>query len=139
MPTYSRHAISTDHDEIVAPNDYLALCRVQVASRLLRERPDLGVADVAPRYGFASSQYFATVFYAHIGCSPRDYRQRTLGDGDGANAATRTTPPMPMPRSGNNHEPSRAHARRNGLMAGRTRGRLRASAEGCARPGHTTS
>lgn len=79
----------------MSPNEYLALCRVQVASRLLRDQPDLGVTEVALQCGFTSSQYFATVFHAHVGCSPRNYRRRELNDVDGVDAAAGVAPLLP--------------------------------------------
>ena len=59
----------------MSPNDYLTRCRLEAAAGLLRGAPDLSVTDVALRSGFGSSQYFATVFRRHVGCSPREFRQ----------------------------------------------------------------
>ncbi len=59
----------------MSPTEYLSHCRVTSASRLLRARRDLSVTDVALQVGFGSSQYFATVFRQHVGCSPREFRR----------------------------------------------------------------
>jgi AraC-like DNA-binding protein len=56
------------------PMKYLAHCRVQAAKALLRQRPDLSVTDVAFECGFQTSQYFATTFRQHAGCTPREFR-----------------------------------------------------------------
>lgn len=60
----------------LSPNEYLTRCRVEAAAQLLQRDRDLTITDVALRSGFGSSQYFATVFQRHTGCSPREYRQR---------------------------------------------------------------
>ena len=60
----------------MSPNEFLSKCRIDAAMDLLRQCPDLSITDVAFRVGFNSSQYFATVFRAHLGCTPREYRDR---------------------------------------------------------------
>jgi AraC-like DNA-binding protein len=60
----------------MTPIEYLTHCRVEAAARLLRERPELTITDAAFACGFNSSQYFATVFNAVKGCSPRQFRQQ---------------------------------------------------------------
>jgi len=60
----------------MAPMHYLNYCRVQEAARMLEDRPEMSVTDVAYACGFSSSQYFSTVFRRFHGCTPRDYRQR---------------------------------------------------------------
>ncbi|MGH2531548.1 MAG: AraC family transcriptional regulator [Thermomicrobiales bacterium] len=59
----------------MSPNEFLARCRVEAASRLLQCRLDLNITAVALRTGFGSSQYFSTVFRQHVGCSPREFRR----------------------------------------------------------------
>lgn len=58
----------------LSPMEYLTLCRLRNAQRLLKEEPALSVLDVALRSGFQSGQYFATVFRKQYGCTPRAYR-----------------------------------------------------------------
>ena len=60
----------------MSPIEYLTHCRVEAAARLLHQQPVLSITDVALQSGFGSSQYFATVFRRHQGCSPREYRHR---------------------------------------------------------------
>ena len=60
----------------MSPNDYLTCCRVQRATRLLMNQGGGSILEIASRCGFGSSQYFATVFRQHIGCSPQAYRER---------------------------------------------------------------
>jgi len=60
----------------MTPLQYLNHCRLEAAGRLLIEEPQYSVTKIAMDCGFASPQYFATVFARHFGCSPRDYRQR---------------------------------------------------------------
>ncbi len=58
----------------MTPARYLAARRVERARRLLGERPDLSITEVALECGFSSSQYFATVFRRRTGHSPRQER-----------------------------------------------------------------
>lgn len=60
----------------LTPVEYLNQCRVLAASKLLLEEPQRSVLETALACGFSSSQYFATVFGRHFGCSPRQYRAR---------------------------------------------------------------
>lgn len=60
----------------MSPNEFLSRCRIDAAADLLRRCPDLSITDIAFRVGFNSSQYFATVFRAHLGCTPSEFRDR---------------------------------------------------------------
>ena len=62
----------------MTPIDYLNHCRVEAAARLLLDKPRLKITDVGLTCGFSSSQYFAKVFRQIKGCSPKDFRRRTL-------------------------------------------------------------
>jgi AraC-like DNA-binding protein len=52
----------------------LSHCRIEAASRLLREEPQRSITEIALDCGFSSSQYFAKVFRHRMGCMPRIYR-----------------------------------------------------------------
>lgn len=56
----------------VAPMEYLAAWRMQIAKCLLRSG-DLGIAAVAERVGYASTSTFSTAFRRHVGQSPRQF------------------------------------------------------------------
>ncbi len=58
------------------PIEFLTDCRVEAASRLLNQDPDLSVTDVAYACGFNSSQYFATAFRRQTGRTPSEFRKR---------------------------------------------------------------
>ncbi|QEH37960.1 HTH-type transcriptional activator RhaS [Aquisphaera giovannonii] len=58
----------------LSPLQFLNQCRLDAASRLLRESPELGVTQVALRCGYGSSQYFANAFRRRFECSPTAYR-----------------------------------------------------------------
>ncbi len=60
------------------PGKYLTQLRLMEASRLLQERTAGSILDIALKVGFSSSQYFATAFHQHFGCSPREFRLRLL-------------------------------------------------------------
>ena len=60
------------------PMRYLAMKRLELAKTLLIENPDLSVAEVAYSCGFATSQYFSTVFKKQEKCTPLEYKSRTL-------------------------------------------------------------
>lgn len=59
----------------MTPMAYLAHCRIQNACRLLHDRPDMTITDVAFESGFASSQYFSTVFSGRLGVTPGQFRR----------------------------------------------------------------
>lgn len=57
-----------------SPIQFLQHARLEAAAKLLIERPDLSVTQVAHRVGFASSQYFATLFRQRFGAAPSERR-----------------------------------------------------------------
>jgi AraC-like DNA-binding protein len=65
----------------MTPVQYLTHCRLELAAELLTRNPDALITEIAFSCGFASSQYFATVFAKYHGCSPRDYRLQAGGAG----------------------------------------------------------
>ena len=60
----------------MTPLHYLNHCRLDVAATLLSGHPGEKVTDIAQTCGFASSQYFATVFNRRFGCTPSEFRRR---------------------------------------------------------------
>jgi AraC-like DNA-binding protein len=58
----------------MTPMQYLNHCRLTAAARLLKEQPRRNITDVALACGFSSSQYFATLFRARFGATPRTFR-----------------------------------------------------------------
>jgi AraC family L-rhamnose operon regulatory protein RhaS len=58
----------------LTPLEHLASVRVDRARRLIRERPGRSLTEIGMECGFASSQYFATVFRRVTGHSPREER-----------------------------------------------------------------
>jgi AraC family L-rhamnose operon regulatory protein RhaS len=58
----------------LTPLQYLNTCRLEAASRRLCVEPERNITEIALACGFSSSQYFATVFRAHFGTSPRQFR-----------------------------------------------------------------
>lgn len=61
----------------MAPIDYLNACRIQIASHRLHSHPSESITDIAYHVGFNSSQYFSTVFKAHMGCTPSAFRKQS--------------------------------------------------------------
>lgn len=60
----------------MTPLHYLNHCRLDLAAKLLAQRPDAPVLEVAMACGFGTSQYFATVFGQRYGSSPSEWRRR---------------------------------------------------------------
>jgi AraC family L-rhamnose operon regulatory protein RhaS len=58
------------------PLEYLNHCRIDRACQLLEAYPKRSVTDVAFACGFASSQYFATVFRRFTDVSPQTFRRK---------------------------------------------------------------
>lgn len=59
----------------LTPKQFLLQCRLREAARLLVEQPSATITEVGIHCGFATSQYFATVFARWTGLAPRDYRK----------------------------------------------------------------
>ncbi len=59
----------------LTPNDYLQRLRISRAQDALTASAE-PITAVALRYGFASSQYFSTVFRKYTGITPQQYRRR---------------------------------------------------------------
>lgn len=57
----------------VSPAEYLTRLRLLTAKRMMRERPDLLVRDVAERVGFKSPYHFSRIFKKHEGVWPTGY------------------------------------------------------------------
>jgi AraC family L-rhamnose operon regulatory protein RhaS len=62
------------------PAQHLSYCRIKTAARLLRERPDTTITEIAYACGFASSQHFATVFREFNGMTPTRWRGNPRAD-----------------------------------------------------------
>lgn len=58
----------------MSPTHFLTHCRLDLAARLLRERREATILDLALACGFSSSQYFATMFARRFGSAPREFR-----------------------------------------------------------------
>ncbi|MBR5345035.1 MAG: response regulator [Clostridia bacterium] len=54
-------------------NAYLTRCRMDAAKKLLREKPDLLLRDVAACVGYEDSSYFTKVFHQYTGLTPSQY------------------------------------------------------------------
>lgn len=62
----------------LTPMKYLVLKRIEKSKKLLEEEIKLTIVDIAYQCGFASSQYFSTVFKKHEKCTPKEYRNNFL-------------------------------------------------------------
>ena len=60
----------------LTPMQFLNRQRILAAAEVLLQAPKRSITDIALESGFASSQYFATVFRQYFNCSPRTYRGR---------------------------------------------------------------
>jgi AraC family L-rhamnose operon regulatory protein RhaS len=58
----------------LTPIQFLQQARLEAAARMLRERTDLTVTQIAQRTGFSSGQYFATLFRHRFGAAPSQSR-----------------------------------------------------------------
>ena len=59
----------------LTPMRYLTMKRLELSKKMLQKN-DLNITEVAYTCGFATSQYFATVFKKHENCSPNEYRTK---------------------------------------------------------------
>lgn len=58
----------------LTPMRYLTIRRLEMAKRVLKDSPELTIAQVAYSCGFATGQYFSTVFKRHEKCTPAEYK-----------------------------------------------------------------
>lgn len=56
------------------PNDFIMTLRLKKAALMLRENPELSIAEIADRTGFASSKYFSKCFNDLYHIRPSSYR-----------------------------------------------------------------
>ncbi|GAB1307854.1 hypothetical protein KH5_05370 [Urechidicola sp. KH5] len=60
----------------LTPMRYLTMRRLELSKSVLLENPELTVAQVAYTCGFATGQYFSTVFKRHEKCTPLEYKKK---------------------------------------------------------------
>lgn len=74
---YVHMALSVDG---LAPSEYLRICRLLAARRMLSSPAFAGrsITEIGFECGFSSSSHFSTEFRKRFGISPRSYRQSTL-------------------------------------------------------------
>lgn len=58
-------------------NHYIIAKRMELAAKLLQD-PDVKVYEVCERIGYADNDHFRISFKRHHGCTPSEYRNRTL-------------------------------------------------------------
>jgi AraC-like DNA-binding protein len=75
------HQLSRILNEDLGMNfrSYLNRYRIEEAKRLLLERPDVSILDIAYEVGFNSKSAFNTVFAKETGLSPTEYRKARPG------------------------------------------------------------
>ncbi|TXG38498.1 AraC family transcriptional regulator [Seonamhaeicola maritimus] len=59
----------------LTPMRYLTMRRLEMSKKILLEKENFTVSEVAYMCGFTTSQYFSTVFKKHEKCSPNEYRR----------------------------------------------------------------
>jgi AraC family L-rhamnose operon regulatory protein RhaS len=64
----------------LTPMRYLMIKRIALAKKTLINHPNMTATEVAYICGFASSQYFSTVFKKSEKCSPNEYRIAQLSE-----------------------------------------------------------
>ena len=64
----------------MTPVELVRQIRMQRAQRLLTERPNMSIAEVASQCGFGSPQYFNRVFKEMAQCTPAEYKKRALNE-----------------------------------------------------------
>lgn len=62
----------------LTPIELMRQMRIQKAQRLLRNQPNLSVAEVSYLCGFTTPQYFNRVFKEQNGCTPIEYRKEAI-------------------------------------------------------------
>ncbi|REE83384.1 AraC family L-rhamnose operon regulatory protein RhaS [Lutibacter oceani] len=60
----------------LTPMRYLTMKRIEMSKNILLENNHYSIAEVAYSCGFATSQYFSTVFKRHEKCTPIEYKHK---------------------------------------------------------------
>jgi AraC family transcriptional regulator len=55
------------------PHQYVVICRIERAKRLLRET-EWPIIDISRQVGFTDQSYFTAVFRRHVATTPKAYR-----------------------------------------------------------------
>lgn len=87
LPLLENMSLSSYHRQFVqviglSPAEYILKRKIEKAKELLAST-DMSVTDIAYRYGFSSSQYFATAFKRFCYCTPTQYRKQLKNGGPG--------------------------------------------------------
>lgn len=61
----------------MTPNNFLLNCRLKHAATMIRQYPEMPVAEVGDRCGFSTPAYFSRCFKAQYGCTPQQYKKET--------------------------------------------------------------
>lgn len=59
----------------MTPNNFLLNYRLKHAATLLKQYPNLPIAEVSDRSGFNAPVYFSRCFKSQFGCTPQNYRK----------------------------------------------------------------
>lgn len=60
----------------ITPGQYLQKLRLEEAARMLKEMPNLSVADIAEKLNFAETNYFCGVFKKFFGKTPLQFKKQ---------------------------------------------------------------
>ena len=74
LSTYNKYFIQTTG---MPPGEYILNRKIEKTRGLLTST-DLSVTEIACKYGFSSSQYFATVFKRFCNMTPSQYRRLSI-------------------------------------------------------------
>lgn len=58
--------------------EYIRNLRIKKAKLLLKEQPDLSLAEIAGQCGFSDYNYFITVFKREVGISPKNFSKASI-------------------------------------------------------------
>ena len=73
-PTHFAHLFK--HATGLAPHQYVNLCRIEHAKRLLAET-DLALSEIGAQVGCADQSHFTALFRRHVSMTPKAYRNST--------------------------------------------------------------
>ena len=62
----------------LTPHQYIVQQRIEMARRLLKQKPDLSLADVAAECGFTHQSHLGRVFKEYTGITLKQYREDYL-------------------------------------------------------------
>jgi len=62
----------------MTPNDFVLNFKLKRAAKMLKNNPELQIAEISDLLGFGSPRYFSRCFKAQFNVTPADFRRKEI-------------------------------------------------------------